>query len=93
MYYDVELLCKLYEIFPECFNHSKTVNLYDYKNEAFGQEKVCTGTEEVTLANLILDTAKAISREGTNMDGAFRFLNCFRRAKDQKRMIQKFYEN
>ena len=93
MAYDVDLFCRLYEIFPGCFEASKTIETYEYKNGAFGQEKVCTGTEEVTLASQILDTAKAIAREGRDMDRAFRYLDFFKKARDQEKIIRKFYEN
>lgn len=92
MSYDVELFCRLFEIFPASFEVVKSAPVYDYENSPWGQEKVCRGTEEITLAGCILDTAKAISREGSNMAGAFKFLNMFRKSGDQKRMIQKFME-
>ena len=93
MAYDVDLFCRLYEIFPGCFEASKTIETYEYKNGAFGQEKVRTGTEEVTLASQILDTAKAIAHGGNDMDRAFRYLEFFRTPKAQKQIIKKFYEN
>lgn len=91
--YDVALFCRLFEIFPDSFSASKTVTHHAFKPGAFGVEEVCTGTEEVTLASQILDTAKAIAREGRDMDRAFRYLDFFKKARDQEKIIRKFYEN
>ena len=91
--YDVALFCRLFEVFPDSFSASKTVTHHAFKPGAFGQEKVCTGTEEVTLASQILDTAKAIAHEGRDIDRAFRYLDFFKKARDQKKIIRKFYEN
>lgn len=90
MAYDVDLFCKLYEIFPDSFSDVKTVTLYDVENGPFGQEQVISRTEEVTLGGYILDTAKAISREGREMNRAIRFLEAFRSKKVQTAQIERF---
>ena len=49
MAYDTELFCKLYEVFPDSFDATAETATYEYENGPFGQEKVCTGKETVTL--------------------------------------------
>ena len=90
MAYDSELFLRLFEIFPGSFDEEKTATIYDSKPGPFGPERVEKSTERITLADRILDTAKAISREGRDMDRAFRYLDMFRMPKVQRQTIKEF---
>lgn len=92
MTYDSELFLRLFEIFPGSFDEEETVTVYDSKPGPFGPERVEKSTERITLAGRILDTAKAISREGRDMDRAFRYLEFFRKPKDQQKIIRMFHK-
>ena len=89
--YNPDLVCKLWEIFPDSFSISKTYVNVDYRPGQFGFEEAPTEQyETVTLAECILNTAQAISRGGRYMDQAIKYLYEYKPAKVQRREIASY---
>ena len=88
--YDSELITKLWEVFPDAFSTSKVSPVTESYNGRFGPEETIVGEETIILAECIAATAKAISRCGTNMDGALKYIESYKPAWIQNREIRNF---
>lgn len=60
MTYNIDLFCKLFEVFPDSFVTSKESTSRPVINGRFGQELGEPETKTVNLAECILNTANAI---------------------------------
>ena len=89
-HYHADLVCKLKEVFPESLNVSKVIDRYDYKNGPWGQERVFVGTETVTLADMILSTAQAMTHDGTDIERGLKYLDVFKRPRVRRQEMKNF---
>ena len=87
--YDVEQFMRLVEVWPESLNMSKVVSIYEDKPGRFGMERVYKGTETITLAASILDTANAIGIKYGN-DRALSYVDEFKPARVKKQETANF---
>lgn len=89
--YEPEIVMKIWEVFPDSFNVTKKSKITRNVAGPWGIEEVETGEEEtIILAECIASTATAYSHNGTDMNGAMKYIEGYRPAWIQRREIKNF---
>ena len=92
MTYDLDLFMALVQTFPDSMNLSRVVEIYDDQPGPWGMERVFKGTETITLAGCILDTATATMKT-YGKDRALEYIAEFKPARVQRAEMLNFNRN
>lgn len=87
--YSADLVCALFDAFPDSFSVIKRVACVEYIPGRYGVETIETGSADEVLAECILSTASAISLK-YGPERAARYISSFKPARVQRDEIAQF---